>query len=119
MLTSQEVTRLLDVANAGVNKGQIKLARDVYDGILAGNPEHAPTLISYALSHIAVGEFQQADEILNDKVLSKNPEDADALAYLALSAHLAGRKDEVAAILDRIPAAFQSMGLVQSLRIMS
>lgn len=35
MLTAKEVTRLLDIANAGVNKGQIALARKVYEGILA------------------------------------------------------------------------------------
>ena len=62
MLTNAEVTRLLDVANAGINKGQIALARTVYEGILAGRPDHAPTLISLALSHIAVSDFERADE---------------------------------------------------------
>ena len=79
MLTNAEVTRLLDVANAGINKGQIALARTVYEGILAGRPNHAPTLISLALSHIAVSDFEHADEILRDKVLAANPDDADAL----------------------------------------
>ena len=88
MLTNAEVTRLLDVANAGINKGQIALARTVYEGILAGRPDHAPTLISLALSHIAVSDF----------------DDADALVYLGLSAKLAGRADEAAEILGRVPA---------------
>ena len=64
MLTNAEVTRLLDVANAGINKGQVALARTVYEGILAGRPDHAPTLISLALSHIAVSDFERADEII-------------------------------------------------------
>lgn len=104
MLTNVEVTRLLDVANAGINKGQIALARTVYEGILAGRPDHAPTLISLALSHIAVSDFERADEILRDKVRAANPDDADALVYLGLSAKLAGRADEAAEILGRVPA---------------
>lgn len=104
MLTNAEVTRLLDVANAGINKGQIALARTVYEGILAGRPNHAPTLISLALSHIAVSDFERADEILRDKVLAANPDDADALVYLGLSAKLAGRVDEAVEILGRVPA---------------
>lgn len=104
MLTNAEVTRLLDVANAGINKGQIALARTVYEGILAGRPDHAPTLISLALSHIAVSDFERADEILRDEVLAANPDDADALVYLGLSAKLAGRADEAAEILGRVPA---------------
>ena len=103
MLTNAEVTRLLDVANAGINKGQVALARTVYEGILAGRPDHAPTLISLALSHIAVSDFERADEILRDKVLAANPYDADALVYLGLSAKLAGRADEAAEILGRVP----------------
>ena len=91
MLTNAEVTRLLDVANAGINKGQIALARTVYEGILAGRPDHAPTLISLALSYIAVSDFERADEILRDKVLAANPDDADALVYLGLSAEILGR----------------------------
>lgn len=104
MLTNAEVTRLLDIANAGINKGQIALARTVYEGILAGRPDHAPTLISLAFSHIAVSDFERADEILRDKVLAANPDDADALVYLGLSAKLAGRADEAAEILGRVPA---------------
>ena len=33
MLTTQEVARLLDIANAGINKGEITAARKVYEGI--------------------------------------------------------------------------------------
>ena len=95
MLTNVEVTRLLDVANAGINKGQIALARTVYEGILAGRPDHAPTLISLALSHIAVSDFERADEILRDKVLAANPDAADASGPLYLSVAAASFKEEV------------------------
>ena len=104
MLNDQEVSRLLDVANAGVNRGEVARARRVYAGILADRPGHVPTLISLAMSHIAVGEYNDADAILRDKVLADNPDDAGALAYLGLSAALADRKDEAREILERIPA---------------
>ncbi len=104
MLTSAEITRLLDIAAAGINKGEVAAARTICRGILAGRPEHAPALITLALSHIAVGEYESADTILMDQVLEADPDDADALVYLGLSAKLAGRADEAEEIFGRIPA---------------
>ena len=98
MLTAKEVTRLLDIANAGVNKGQIALARKVYEGILAGRPDHAPTLISLALSHVAVSEYDRAEE----------------LAYLGLAAKLAGRDDEAEEILEKIPVGTTAHTMLQT-----
>lgn len=114
MLTAPEITRLLDIANAGVNKGQIALARRIYEGILEGHPDHAPTKISLALSRIAVGEYAAADEALQS-VLAKNAEDWDALAYLGLSAKLAGREEEAEALLNRIPESAPAHALAKSL----
>lgn len=104
MLNDQDVIRLLDVANAGVNRGEVALARRIYGGILDERPGHAPTLISLAMSHIAVGEYAEADAVLRDRVLADNPEDADALAYLGLSAALSERREEAREILERVPA---------------
>ncbi len=113
MLTAKDVTRLLDIANAGVNKGQIALARKVYEGILAGRPDHAPALISLALSHVAVSEYDRAEEILR-RILDVNPEDADALAYLGLAAKLAGRNDEAEEILEKIPVGTTAHTMLQT-----
>lgn len=104
MLTNEDVRRLLDIAAAGINAGEIASARKICEGIIAGHPEHAPAKILLALSHIAVGEYEAADLILKDDVLQKTPNDPDALVYLGLSAHLAGRKDEAVEILGRVPA---------------
>ena len=104
MLTAKEIARLLDVANAGVHKGEIALARQIYAGILEVHPDHAPTLISLAMSHLAVGEYEQCDTLLKEKVLAANPNDYDALAYLGLSAFLAGRREEADEILKQVPA---------------
>lgn len=115
MLTTQEVSRLLDIANAGINKGEITAARKVYEGILAGRPEHAPALISLALSHIVVGEYEEAETILRTRVLEKNPQDPDAKVYLGLCAYLSGRKDEAAEILKTIPEDASAHQLAASL----
>ena len=101
MLTNDEIRRLLDVAGAGLHRGQVALARQVFDGILEDNPQHAPTLILKAVSYIAVGEYHEADEILND-VLARNDKDEDARAYLGLSAYLAGDKDRARDIVSCI-----------------
>ncbi|MGN1208706.1 MAG: tetratricopeptide repeat protein [Duodenibacillus sp.] len=102
MLTDSEVRRLLDIANAGVQKGLVSQARRVYEGILANRPAHVPTLISLAMSQMAVGEYSDAEATLRDKVLAEHPEDDDALAYLGLNAFLAGRPDEARDILVKV-----------------
>ncbi len=114
MLTDAEVTRLLDVANAGVNKGEVALARQVYDGILACRPDHVPTKISRALSFTAVGAYDDAKAIL-DAVLADHPDDADALVYQGLNAKLAGNTDAAREILARVPAEGAAGKLAQSL----
>ena len=103
MLTEHEVKRLLDAANAGLHKGEVAAARTIYEGILAGRPGHAPALISLALSHIAVGECEQAEAILRERVLAANPDDADALAYLGLALSISGRAEEAEAVFASIP----------------
>ena len=115
MLTDSEVRRLLDVANAGVQRGVIGPARRVYEGILANRPEHVPTLISLAMSQMAVGEYSDAEATLRDKVLAGHPEDADALAYLGLNAYLAGRVDEARGILLKVPAGTTACTMAQNL----
>ena len=115
MLTDSEVRRLLDVANAGVQRGVIGPARRVYEGILANRPEHVPTLISLAMSHLAVGEYDEAETVLRDKVLAQNPDDPDGLAYLGLNAFLAGRKDEAAEILAKVPEDTPAGNLAKNL----
>lgn len=103
MFTTEEVRRLLDIANTGLHQGEVLLARRIYDGILAGRPDHVPTLISLALLHIATGEFEAADELLTKRVLELSPEDPDALVYLGLSAKLSGRPDEARDYFARVP----------------
>ena len=94
MLTDSQIARLLDIANAGCHKGLVLQARTIYEGVLGVRPGHVPALIGQALSHIVIGEYDQAEKLLRDGVLSEHPDDADAKVMLGLSLCLADKKDE-------------------------
>ena len=94
MLTDSQIARLLDIANAGCHKGLVLQARTIYEGVLGVRPGHVPSLIGPALSHIVIGEYDQAEKLLRDGVLSEHPDDADAKVMLGLSLCLADKKDE-------------------------
>ena len=100
MLTESQITRLLDIANAGCHKGLVLQARAIYDGVLAVRPGHVPALIGQALSHIVIGEYDEAENLLCDGVLSEHPDDADARAVLGLCLCLADKKEEARAVLS-------------------
>ncbi len=99
MLTDSQITRLLDIANAGCHKGMVLEARTIYDGVLAVRPGHVPALIGQALSHIVIGEYEEAENLLRNGILSEHPEDDDAKAALGLCLCLADKKDEAREIL--------------------
>ncbi len=99
MLTDSQISRLLDIANAGCHKGMVLEARTIYDGVLAVRPGHVPALVGQALSHIVIGEYDEAEKLLRDGILSEHPEDADAAVMLGLCLCLAGKKEEARDVL--------------------
>ena len=115
MLTDAQITRLLDVANAGCHKGMVTQARTVYAGVLAVRPGHVPALIGQALSHIVISEFDQAEEQLK-AILAGNADDFDAQALLGLCLFLADKKDEAREVLEPLQSREgSSAALVASL----
>ena len=102
MLTDSQIVRLLDIANAACHKGLVLDARTIYDGVLAVRPGHVPALIGQALSHIVIGEYDKAEDLLRTQVLAGTPEDADAKVMLGLCLCLADRKDEARQILQEL-----------------
>ncbi|MGN1037810.1 MAG: tetratricopeptide repeat protein [Mailhella sp.] len=97
MLNDSQISRLLDIANAGCHKGLVLEARTIYEGILAVRPGHIPALIGQALSHIVIGEFEQAEEMLRREAIC---EDSDAKAMLGLCLCLSEKKDEAREVLQ-------------------
>lgn len=98
MLEDSQITRLMDIANAGCHKGMVVQARTIFNSVLELRPGHVPARIGMAMSHIVVSEFDKAEEIL--RAVIDESGDADASAALGLCLTLADRKDEAREVLD-------------------
>ena len=82
MFSERQIARLLDLGNLACQKGMVKEARTIIEGVLALRPGFPPALVGLAFTRVVVDDFDGAQAIL-DKVLAANPEDSDALAMLA------------------------------------
>ncbi len=108
MLDDSQISRLLDIANAGCHKGCVHEARTIYDSVLAMKPGHVPALIGRALSHIVVSDYPAAEAMLRD-ILSEHAEDADARCMLGLCLMLQ-KKDEARGLLSSLREREDSAG---------
>lgn len=108
VLDDPQISRLLDIANAGCHKGCVHEARTIYDSVLMLKPGHVPALIGRALSHIVVGDFGTAEAILRD-ILSAHEEDADARCMLGLCLTMQ-KKDEGRELLSSLQEREDSAG---------
>lgn len=102
MFSERQTARLLDLGNLACQKGMVKEAGIIIEGVLALRPDFPPALVGLAFTRVVVDDFDGARAIL-DKVLVANPEDSDALAMLGLSHMLAGRRGEAERAFARIP----------------
>lgn len=121
MLSDAQISRLLDVANAACHTGNAADARVIYEGVLALRPAFAPALVGKALSHVVVDDFDEAERILKEEVLSVRPNDPEGLAVLGLSRLLARRYGEAADVLAPLaegegPTAALAAGLLEQAR---
>lgn len=105
MFSTEHVTRLLDIANAGCSKGHVMEARAIYQGLLNLNPELVPARIGLAFSHIVTNEFAEGERILREEVLSAHPDDEDANVMLGLCHTLAGNTEAALEILGPLVTA--------------
>jgi len=107
-LDDAQISRLLDIANAGCHKGCVFEARTIYSSVLTLKPGHVPARIGQALSHIVVGEYTVAEPMLRD-ILSANSDDADAKCMLALCL-LFQKKEEALPLLQSLQGREDSAG---------
>ena len=114
MISDAQLTRLMDIGLAAAHRGWPGPARDLFQGLLAYRPGHAPALIGLALTHMAVGELERAEAILRDEVLARRPEDAEAQALLGLTLAFGGRAAEAAAALELVPREGPAGALVRA-----
>ena len=113
-ITDTEFSRLVDVGFAAAHRGEVALARELFEPLLRYK-DSAPARIGLALPYLVSGDFARAESILKDEVLAKNPADAEALALLGLNQTLAGHAEEGAALLERVPKESAGGKLVAAL----
>ncbi len=101
MLSDDQIKRLLDIANVACHTGKVYNARVIYDAVLTIKPNHVPTRISLAFSHIVVDDFEVAEQMLND-VLKEIPADPDAVVMLGLNYLLSGNRNKAHEVLNPI-----------------
>lgn len=102
MLTENQIIRLRDIGFAACHTGAVPQGRKIFDGLLVLRPGDTGALIGKALSHIVVGEFPAAEEILQTQVLAKLPDDPEGLTMLGLCYALNGKYDDARAVLGKV-----------------
>ena len=80
---------ILNVGYAGVLKGSLASAKQLFEGLLAYRPGLAPAKIGLALAYLAGDKFEEAEGLLKE-VLENDPKSPEALGFLAFSKKLKG-----------------------------
>ncbi len=102
MLTADQIVRLQDIGMAACHSGAVYEARQIFSGLLKLDPDNATARLGEALSHIVVGDFEVAEEMLSKQILGKDPENAEASAMLGLCYTLGGKFAEAREVLNKI-----------------
>jgi hypothetical protein len=97
-LSSTEIRLLAELGFAGINAGYVVPALGIFNHLRVLRPEHAFSYIGIALSHMAIGSFDEALACLSDADLVVTIERDDLQLYRGLASMLSG---DVAAA-DRI-----------------
>jgi predicted Zn-dependent protease len=114
-ITQQQLSRLVDAGLAATHAGQVAGARALFENLLRYKPGFAPAQIGLGFTHLVVGDYARAEEILSNDVLARNPADAEALALLGLAYTLQQKTDEARAVFARISPEASAHSLAQAI----
>jgi hypothetical protein len=89
-LASEEIRLLAELGFAAINAGYIVPALGIFHNLRALRPEHAFSYIGIALSHMAIGSFDEALTCLSDADLVVTVERDDLQLYRGLASTLSG-----------------------------
>jgi cytochrome c-type biogenesis protein CcmH/NrfG len=78
-------------------------------------PDFVPARIGLGFTHLVVGDYARAEEILSNEVLAEHPADPEALALLGLAYTLQQKADEAKAVFSRIAPETTAHSLAQAL----
>ena len=70
ILEKEKISALIQIGFAGCAKGQIFQARRLFEGLLCADSELVGAKIGLAFSYIVVDDFDKADQILDELLVS-------------------------------------------------
>jgi Flp pilus assembly protein TadD len=103
LIENRHIQRLVDIGLTGVYRGRVAESRAVFEGLLAYNPALTAARIGLAFSHLVVDDFETAETMLQS-ILTTDQDNPEALVMLGLVYKLAGRGDEAAETLTKVPS---------------
>ena len=107
ILEKEKISALIQIGFAGCAKGQIFQARRLFEGLLCADSELVGAKIGLAFSYIVVDDFDKADQIL-DELLVSHSDDADVKAMKVFSLALQKKSEEAKKLASSVDASQQS-----------
>ena len=107
ILEKEKISALIQIGFAGCAKGQIFQARRLFEGLLCADSELVGAKIGLAFSYIVVDDFDKADQIL-DELLVSHSDDADVKAMKFFSLALQKKSEEAKKLASSVDASQQS-----------
>ena len=107
ILEKEKISALIQIGFAGCAKGQIFQARRLFEGLLCADSELVGAKIGLAFSYIVVDDFDKADQIL-DELLVSHSDDADVKAMKVFSLSLQKKSEEAKKLASSVDASQQS-----------
>lgn len=107
ILEKEKISALIQIGFAGCAKGQIFQARRLFEGLLCADSELVGAKIGLAFSYIVVDDFDKADQILDDLLVSHS-DDADVKAMKVFSLALQKKSEEAKELASSVDASQQS-----------
>ena len=90
MFSERQIARLLDLGNLACQKGMVKEAITIIEGVLALRPGFPPALVGLAFTRVVVDDFDGAQAIL-DRVLAGGQRRAGHAGAFAHACRTQGR----------------------------
>lgn len=103
-LFSREIRLLAELGFAAINAGHIVPALGIFHHLRVLRPEHAFSYIGIALSHMAIGSFDEAVTCLSEADLIVTVERDDLQLYRGLASTLSGNvlaADQILSVLSK------------------
>lgn len=107
ILEKEKISALIQIGFAGCAKGQLFQARRLFEGLLCADSELVGAKIGLAFSYIVVDDFDKADQIL-DELLVSHSDDADVKAMKVFSLALQKKSEEAKKLASSVDASQQS-----------